>query len=347
MFHRLRHWLAPNLAIDLGTANTLIAVPGEGVVLDEPSVVALQKGSRRVLGQGTAVGKLARQMVGRTPDNITAVRPIQDGVITDFELCEAMLRYFLRKVGRTAPGLRPRVVLPVPAHITPVEKRAVLHSAERAGAGRISLVSTAKAAAIGAGLPISEPLASLICDLGGGTTEVAVLSLGQIVAGRSVRIAGDEMDDAIVEYVRRHFSLKIGATTAEQLKRRIGCAAPLDQERTSEISGLDLVSGVPRKAMITSEEVRAALAEPLESILRCIQSVIEQCQPELVSDLADTGLVASGGGALLPGIEVLLQQRLGISVRVASDPQRTVVRGAAICAEHLDRWRSALEADAA
>jgi len=347
MFHRLRHWLCPDLAIDLGTANTLIAVPGEGVVLDEPSVVALQNGGRRVLGQGTAVGKLARQMLGRTPDNITAVRPIQDGVITDYELCEAMLQYFLRKLGRTAPGFRPRVVLPVPAHITPVERRAVLHSAERAGAGRVTLIPVAKAAAIGAGLPISEPLASLICDLGGGTTEVAVLSLGQIVAGRSVRIAGDEMDDAIVEYVRRHFSLKIGPTTAEHLKIRIGCAAPLDQELTAEVSGLDLVSGVPRKAMITSEEVRLALSDPLESILRCVQTVIEQCAPELVSDLADTGLVVSGGGACLPGIDLFFQQRLGIPARAATDPRRTVVRGAAICAEHLNRWRQGIEAEAA
>jgi len=347
MFRGLRHWLCPDLAIDLGTANTLIAVPGEGVVLDEPSVVALQKGSRRVLGQGTAVGKLARQMLGRTPESITAVRPIQDGVITDYELCEAMLQYFLRKLGRSTPGLRPRVVLPVPAHITPVERRAVLHSVERAGAGHVTLVPVAKAAAIGAGLPISEPLANLICDLGGGTTEVAVLSLGQIVAGRSLRVAGDEMDEAVVEYVRRHYSLKIGSTTAEHLKRRIGCAAPLDQELTAEVSGLDLVSGVPRKAIITSEEVRAALSDPLESILRCVQSVLEQCAPELVSDLADTGLVLSGGGACLPGISLFFQQRLGIPVQVTADPQRTVVRGAAICAEHLDRWRSGIESEAA
>lgn len=347
MWHRLRHWLSPDLAVDLGTANTRIAVPGEGVVLDEPSVVALQKGGRQVLGQGTAVGKLARQMLGRTPDNITAVRPIRDGVITDYELCEAMLHYFLRKVGRRASGLRPRVIIPVPGHITPVERRAVLHSAERAGAGEVMLLPVAQAAALGAGLPFSEPLANLICDLGGGTTEVAVLSLGQIVASRSLRIAGDEMDEAIVEYVRRHYALKIGESTAEQLKLRVGSAAPLDQELTAELSGLDLVSGVPRKAMITSEEVRAALADPLETILRCIQSVIEQCAPELVSDLAETGLVLTGGGAQLPGLELFFRQRLGIPVRVMPEPQRVVVRGAAICAEHLDRWRHALRREAA
>lgn len=347
MFLRLRQWFCPDLAIDLGTANTLVGVPGLGVVLDEPSVVALQKGSRRVLGQGTAVGKLARQMLGRTPDTITAIRPVQDGVITDFELCEAMLRYFLRKCVRNSPGFRPRVVMPIPGSITPVERRALLNSAERAGIGRVFLLPKTKAAAIGAGLPIAEPLANLVCSIGSGTTEVAILSLGQIVAGKSLRLAGDEMDEAVVEYVRRHFSLRIGSQTAEQLKRQIGCAAPRDQELTAEVRGLDLVSGVPRKAMITSEEVRAALGDPLEVILRGVQSVIEHSPAELIADLADTGLVLCGGGALLPGLDVFFQERLGIPVRITADPQRTVIRGAMICAEHLDRWRHTLEADAA
>lgn len=343
MFHQIRRWACPDLAVDLGTANTLVAIPGEGIVLDEPTVVALQKGSRRVLGQGTAVGKLARQMLGRTPDSIITSRPVQDGVITDYELCEAMLRYFLRKVGRRMAGLRPRVVMPVPGSITPVERRALRMSAERAGAGRVYLIADSKAAAIGAGLPISEPLASLICDIGGGTTEIAVLSLGEVVASRSVRVAGDELDEAIVEYVRRNYSLRIGTQSAEQLKMRIGCAAPRDQELTAELRGLDLVSGVPRKAIITSEELRQALAEPLEILLRNVQGVIEHCAPELVSDLADTGMVVTGGGALLPGIELFFQERLGIPVRVPHDPQRITVRGAAICAEHLDRWRDALD----
>lgn len=345
MSHRLLRWLCPDLAVDLGSTNTLVAVPGQGIVLDEPSVVALQKGSRRVLGRGTAVGKLARQMLGRTPDTITAIRPVREGVINDFELCEAMLRYFFRKVGGGGWGLRPRVIIPVPSGITPVERRAVLQSAERAGAGRVYLISEAKAAAIGAGLPISEPLANLICDIGGGTTEIAVLSLGQVVAGRSLRVAGDRMDEAIAEYIRRHFALKIGLQTAEQLKMRIGCAAPLDRELTSEVRGLDLASGVPRKSVITSEEVRAALGEPLEAIVRGLQSVIEQCDPELVADLAETGLVLTGGMALLSGLDLFFQERLGVPVRIAADPQRTVIRGATICAEHLDRWRDALDAD--
>ncbi len=345
MIHRFRHWLCPDLAIDLGTTNTLVGRPGAGVVLDEPSVVAMQKGGRRVLGQGTAVGKLARQMLGRTPDSITAVRPLRDGVITDFELCEAMLRYFLGKAGRNAPGFRPRVVLPVPGGITPVERRALINSLERAGAGRVFLIPQTKATAIGAGLPIAEPLASLVCTIGGGTTEIAVLSLGQIVASRSLRQAGDALDEAIVEYVRRKFSLRMGIQSAEQLKRQIGCAAPREQELTAEVRGLDLISGVPRKALLTSEELRAALAEPLERILRAVQAVIEECPSELIADLADTGLVLGGGGALLPGLDVLFQERLGIPVRVASDPQRVVIHGAMICAEHLDRWRDSLEGE--
>ena len=343
MLHRLKRWLSPDLAIDLGTANTLIALQGAGVVLDEPSVVALQKGTRRVLGRGTAVGKLARQMLGRTPDSITTVKPIQDGAITDFELCEAMLRYFLQKAARSTPGIRPNVVIAVSGGITNVEKRAVFNSAERAGAGRVYLLAESKAASIGAGLPIAEPLASLICDIGGGTTEVAVLSLTEIVAGKSLRIAGDEFDQAIVDYLKQNFSLRIGDQTAEQLKMRIGCAYPLDEERTGEVRGIDAVSGVPRRAIITSEELREAVRGPLESILNGVKSVIEQCDPELVADLSDTGMVLSGGGALLPGLDLFFREQLGIPVRLAADPQRAVVRGAAICVEHLAQWKDSLE----
>ena len=343
MLRRLRQWISPDLAIDLGTANTLVAVQGRGIALDEPSVVALQKGTRRVLGRGTAVGKLAKQMLGRTPDSITAVRPMQDGVITDFELCEAMLRYFIRKALRNAHGLRPRVVIAVPGGITPVEKRAVFNSAERAGAGRVYLIEEAKVAGIGAGLPISEPLASMVCDIGGGTTEVAILSLADIVVSRSIRIAGDELDEAIVEYLKQHFSLRIGTQTAEQIKIEIGSAYPLDQELTTEVRGLDTISGVPRKAIVTSEEVREALRDPIEAIINCVKNVIEQCQPELASDLADTGLVLTGGGALLCRLDTLMTERLGIPVRCAHDPLRTVARGAAICLEHFSQWRDSLD----
>ncbi len=344
MLDRFRRWACPDLAIDLGTVNTLVAVAGDGIVVNEPSVVALQKGTRRVLGQGTAVGKLARQMLGRTPDSIVAARPLQDGVITDFELCEAMLRYFIRKAVRHNRGLRPRVVIAVPAGITPVERRAVFNSAERAGAGRVYVIPEPKAACIGAGLPIAEPMASIICDIGGGTTEVAVMSLADIVAGTSLKVAGDEMDAAIVDYLKRHFSLKIGMQTAEKLKISLGNAYPLEQELTHEVRGLDTISGVPRKAMITSEEIREALLDPLEKIIGGIKNVIEQCDPELVSDLVDNGLVLTGGGALLRGIDALMNEQLGIPVRVIDDPLTTVARGTAICVEHLAKWRDNLDA---
>ncbi len=237
----------PDVGIDLGTANTLVAVQGEGVILDEPSVVALEKGTRKVLGRGTAVGKLARQMLGRTPDSITACRPMKDGVITDFELCESMLRYFLRKAQRSRFGLKPRVVIAVPGSITQVEKRAVFSSAERAGAGRVYLIEESKAAGIGAGLPISEPLASMVCDIGGGTTDVAVFSLGEIVATQSIRVAGDRMDEAIVEYLKQNFSLRIGPQMAEQVKIEVGSAYPLMNELAAEVRGLDTISSIPGK----------------------------------------------------------------------------------------------------
>ena len=343
MLNRLRQWVCPDLAIDLGTANTLVSIQGEGVVLDEPSVVALQKGTRRVLGRGSAVGKLAKQMLGRTPDSITAIRPMQDGVITDFELCEAMLRYFIQKASRQSRGLRPRVIIAVPGGITPVEKRAVFNSAERAGAGSVYLIEESKAAGIGAGLPISEPMASMVCDIGGGTTEVAIMSLADIVVSRSVRVAGDELDEAIVEYMKQHFSLRIGTQTAEQIKIELGSAYPLEQELTSEVCGLDTISGVPRKAVVTSEEIREALREPVEAILNCVKTVIEQCKPELVADIVDNGIVLTGGGAMLRGLDQLMNEQLGIPVRVADDPLTTVARGTSICIEHLAQWRDSLD----
>ena len=339
MWNWMRQRLCPDLAIDLGTANTLVIVQGEGIVLNEPSVVALQKGTRRVLGKGAAVGKLAKQMLGRTPDSITAVRPLKDGVITDFELCEAMLRYFIQKASRHVRGMRPRVIIAVPGGITPVEKRAVFNSAERAGAGRVYLIEESRAAGIGAGLPISEPLASMVCDIGGGTSDVAILSLGEIVVSESVRVAGDEMDAAIVEYMKQHFSLRIGSQTAEQIKLRLGSAFPLEQELTSDIRGLDTISGVPRKAVVTSEEIRDALKAPLEEIVGCVKATIEKCKPELVADIVDTGLVLTGGGAILRGLDRLMHEQLGIPVRVADEPLNTVARGAAICLEHLSQWR--------
>ncbi|MCA8989428.1 MAG: rod shape-determining protein [Planctomycetaceae bacterium] len=341
-FHR---WVSPSLGIDLGTANTLIAVLGGGIVVNEPSVVALARDSRRILGRGTAVGRLARQMLGRTPDTISAVRPLSEGVITDFKLCEAMLKYFVSKALGRRSLWRPQTVIAVPARISPVEKRAVFHSAERAGAGKVYLIEQARAAAIGAGLPIAEPIASMICDLGGGTTEAAVLSLGDIVVSKSSRVAGEQFDQAIVEYLRRQYSLKVGLQTAERVKIDVGSAWRLAEERSLEVRGLDLVSGVPRKAIVTSEEIRSVMTRTLEEIGACLRETIEQCPPELISDLAQTGLVLTGGGAQLPGIEQYLRHYLGIPVRVDDDPTTTAARGTAICLEHLAQWKQVLMSD--
>ena len=261
--------------------------------------MAVQQGTGRILSRGCAVGHLAKQMEGRTPDSISVVRPLSGGVITDFQLCEAMLRYFLRKAQRPGWRLRPRVLVGVPGCITPVEKRAVFNSVHRAGAGQVWIMPEAKAAAIGVGLPIAEPTASMVCDIGGGTTEVAMMSLGDTVAAQSVRTGGDRMDQAIVDYLRRHYSLRIGISAAERLKIDVGSAYPLEEERAVELSGVDTVSGLPRRATVTSEEVRQALGDPLQEIIEAIKAALDHCSPDLAADLVDNGLVLCGGGALL------------------------------------------------
>ena len=331
------------LAIDLGTANTLVGVPGEGVVLDEPSVVAVERGTHRILSGGCAVGHLARQMLGRTPESIDVVHPLREGVITDFELCEAMLRYFIRKARRAAPWSRPRVVIGVPGCITPVEKRAIFNSAQRAGAGEVLLLPEAKAAAIGSGLPIAEPVASMVCDVGGGTTEVAVMSLGEVVSGRSIRVGGDHMDLAVVDYLKHHYSLDVGLSTAEELKIDVGSAYPLAEEQVAEVRGRDAISNLPRRATITSEEVRHALAEPLHEIVAAVKETLNGCGPELAADLVDAGLVLCGGGALLRGLDRFIEQQTGLPARVAPEASTSVARGALICLQDLPKWRSTLE----
>ncbi len=335
--------LSPDLALDLGTANTLVSVAGEGLVVNEPSIVAVEESTRRILSQGCAVGHLAKQMQGRTPDSISVVRPLAAGVITDFELCESMLRYFFRKAQRHGWTLKPRVLVAVPGSITAVEKRALYTSTHRAGARQVLLIPEAKAAAIGAGLPIHEPVASMICDIGGGTTEVAVMSLGDVVASQSVRIGGDAMDQAIADYLRRRYSLRVGLPSAERLRIEIGSAYPLDEELVDEVRGLDAVSGLPRKAVITSEEVREALAEPLERIVDAVKRTVDACHPELASDLVDQGLVLAGGGALLRGMDRFLREQTGLPTRLSPVALEAVARGALICLEDLPQWRSALE----
>jgi rod shape-determining protein MreB len=343
MLPRLFQYFRCDLALDLGTANTLLGVVGEGIVVDEPSVVAVQQGTRRVLCGGSAVGHLARQMEGRTPESIAVVRPLGDGVVADFQLCEAMLRYFLRKAQPPGWRLKPRVLVGVPGRITPVEKRAVFNSVQRAGARQVWLISQAKAAAIGAGLPIAEPLASMVCDIGGGTSEIAVLSLAEIVASQSVRVAGDHMDRAIVDYLRRHYSLRIGLPAAERLRIQIGSAYPLEEELVAEASGLDTASGLPRKATVTSEEIRQALADPLQAIVEAVKAVLDHCSPELAADLMEHGMVLCGGGSLLRRTDRYLSEQTGLPVRLAPQPLLTVAKGLLVCLEHLPQWQSALQ----
>ncbi len=335
--------LGSDLAIDLGTANTLIGVPGEGLVLNEPSVVAIAKDSQRVLAGGCAVGQLARQLLGRTPQSIRVVRPLQDGVIANFELCEAMLRYFFRKARRSRWRTKPRVLVTVPGCITPVEKRAVYNSAHRAGARQVLLISEAKAAAIGVGLPVSEPVACMVCEIGGGTTDVAVFSLGDEVAGQSVRVGGDAMDRAIVDYLKRTYSLRVGISAAEQLRLEIGSAYPLANELAAEVRGIDTAGNMPRKAVITSEELREALADPLRTIVDAVKQTIDDTPIDLASDLVDNGMVLCGGGALVRSMDRFLSERTGVPTRIDEEPLTATARGTLVCLEHADRWRLSLE----
>jgi rod shape-determining protein MreB len=344
---RLMGLFSLDMGIDLGTCNTLVAVRGEGIVLNEPSVVAVRKGTNEVLDtpDGKAVGLAAKEMLGRTPGSITAIRPLKDGVIADFDITQSMLGYFIRKVHGNRSLVHPRVVIAVPSGITAVEKRAVHGSAERAGARRVRLLQEPMAAGIGAGLPIHEPRASMIVDIGGGTTEVAVISLSDVAVCTSIRVAGDDMDDAIMNYMRRTYNLMIGPQTAEVIKIQIGSTAPLPEELKMEVKGRDMISGLPRRAVISSEEVREALKEPVGQIIEAILHTLEQLEPELAADLVDNGMCLAGGGALCAASTSVLGKASGLEVRVADDPLTCVARGTAEYLEHLDEWGGALESD--
>jgi len=327
IFDRLLGLFSNDLAIDLGTANTLVYVKGEGIVCNEPSVVAVQKdnrGSRRVL----AVGAEAKRMLGRTPGNINAIRPLKDGVIADFEITEAMLRYFIQKIHNRKTLVRPRIIICVPFGVTEVEKRAVRESAESAGAREVYLVEEPMAAAIGAGLPITEPAGNMIVDIGGGTTEVAVISLAGIVFSKSIRVGGDKMDEAIVQYVKRKYNLLVGERTAELVKITIGSAYPGDEIQTMEIKGRDLVAGVPKTVEITDEEIRESIVEPINAIVEAVRIGLERTPPELASDIVDKGIVLAGGGALLRNLDTLLREQTGLPVMLADEPLEAVVMGA-------------------
>jgi len=339
----LLSWFSVDMGIDLGTCNTLVCVRGEGIVLNEPSVVAVKKGTNQVLQGGNAVGWVAKEMLGKTPGSITAIRPLKDGVISDFEITESMLGYFIRKVNGNRMFVRPRVVIAVPSGITAVEKRAVLDSAERAGARRVYLVEEPMAAGIGAQLPIVEATASMIVDIGGGTTEVAILSLADIAQCESVRVAGDDMDEAIINHMKKAYNLMIGEQTSERIKIEIGTAAPEGEERSMEVRGRDMISGLPRKTVITSEEIREALQEPLSAIIEIVTRTLERAEPELAADLVDNGIILAGGGALLRGISTVIANATGLDCQVADDPLTCVARGTAIYLDHLEEWKGTME----
>ncbi len=316
-----------DLAIDLGTANTIVYVKNKGIVLNEPSVVAVKKGNR---GESLvlAVGKEAKMMLGRTPGNIEAIRPMKDGVIADFEITETMLRYFIRKVHGRRRLVRPRVVIGVPSGITQVEKRAVRESAESAGVREVYFIEEPMAAAIGAGLPVAEPRASMVVDIGGGTTEVAVISLGGIVYCKSVRVAGDRMDEAIVEYIKRRYKLLIGAETAEYIKMNAGVAVPGDKLLVVEVKGRDLINGIPKVLTMDSDEIREAISEQINTIVETVRIALEQMPPELAADLLDSGIVLAGGGAMLKNLDLLLREQTQLPIFIAEDPLSAVAMGA-------------------
>ncbi len=327
-----------DLAIDLGTANTLIYVKGKGIVSCEPSVVAVQRderGQKKVL----AVGREAKEMLGRTPGSIQAIRPLRDGVIADFEITEAMLRYFIARAHDRRTLVKPRIIICVPFGITEVEKRAVKESAESAGAREVYLIEEPMAAAIGAGLPITEPSGNMIVDIGGGTTEVAVISLAGIVYSQSVRVGGDKMDEAIMAFMKRKYNLAVGEQTAERVKIAIGNAYPMEQVLTMEVKGRDLVAGVPKTVVINSDEVREALQEPLNVIIDAVRLALEKTPPELAADIVDKGIVLTGGGVLLKNLDVLLREETGLPVMVCDDPISAVVLGSGKALDHLELLR--------
>ena len=332
IFDWLYGMFSNDLAIDLGTATTLIYAKGRGIVLSEPSVVAVKKGTNQVL----KVGKEAKEMLGRTPASIVAVRPMKDGVIADFDITEQMIKHFIAEVHNRKTLVRPRVVIGVPSGITQVEKRAIRDAAEQAGAREVYLMEEPMAAAIGAGLPVQEPSGNMIVDIGGGTTEVAVISLSGIVYSQSVRIAGDEMDAAIIQHLKRKYNLLVGERTAEQIKIQIGSAYPFDEPRKLEIKGRDLVDGIPKTITITDSDIREALHDPILAIVDAVKTALERTPPELAADIAEHGIIMAGGGALLHGLDTLLALETHLKVRVADDPITCVVLGTGKVLDELD-----------
>ena len=331
-------FLGRDLAVDLGTANTLVYVRGRGVVLNEPSVVAINT----TTGAIVAVGAEAKRMIGRTPANITAIRPLRDGVIADFETTERMLRYFIQKVHRRRYFTKPRIVVCVPSGITGVEQRAVKDAGYQAGARRVYIIEEPMAAAIGAGMPVHEPVGNMVVDIGGGTTEVAVISMGGIVTSQSIRTGGDRLDQAIVGFVKKEYSLMLGERTAEDIKMAIGSAFPTQDEPVAEIRGRDLVSGLPKTIVVSAQDIRRAMEEPVNSIIDAVKSTLDKCPPELAGDVMDRGIVLTGGGALLGGLDERLRHETGMPIHVADNPLHSVAVGSGKCVEEFEALRQVL-----
>src|SRR6476660_5878757 len=338
MFNGLFGWLSSDIGIDLGTANTLVYVKDQGIVLREPSVVAVQAGTNRVL----AVGDEAKRMLGRTPANIVAVRPLKDGVIADFEVTEAMLRHFITKVHNRKVRVKPRVVIAVPSGITEVEKRAVRESATHAGAREVYLIEEPMAAAIGAGLPVQDPTGNMIVDIGGGTTEVAVISLGGVVTSQSARVGGDELDLAIINFIKKEYSLALGERTAEEVKMALGSAWPLETELHAEIRGRDLVTGLPKTIVTATDEIREALDEPVAAVVDAVKVTLDKTPPELAADIMEQGIVLTGGGALLHGLDARLHAETGMPIVVANNPLHSVAIGSGQCLEECEALKQVL-----
>jgi rod shape-determining protein MreB len=340
MFDGLLAGLSKDMGVDLGTANTLVYVRRQGIVLREPSVVAKRLGDGQVL----AVGEEAKRMIGRTPGDIVATRPLRDGVIADFDTTAAMMAYFIRKAANGRMWIRPRVVVGIPSGSTEVEKRAVIDATLQAGARDAYLIEEPMAAAIGAGLPVSDPIGSMVVDIGGGTTEVAVISLGGVVTSRSIRVAGDELDEAIIQYARRAYNLLIGERSAEEIKIAIGSAFPGREESAVDVRGRDLVSGLPRTVRMTSAEIREAMAEPVQAIVDAVKQTLERTPPELAADIVDRGMILTGGGALLRGLDRLLAEETGMPVSLTDDPMAAVVMGTGRALEELEALKKVLVA---
>src|SRR5918999_1016773 len=331
-------FIGRDMAVDLGTANTLVYVRRKGVLLDEPSVVALNDTTGEVL----AVGHEAKRMIGRTPDHITAIRPLEDGVIADFDATEQMLRFFIQQVHRRRYFAKPRMVICVPSGITPVEQRAVEQAGYQAGARRVYIIEEPMAAAIGAGLPVNEPTGNMVVDIGGGTTEVAVISLGGIVTSQSIRVGGDELDNAIISYVKKEYSLMLGERTAEEIKMAIGSAFPAPDEPHAEIRGRDLVSGLPKTIVVSAEEIRKAIEEPVHSIIDAVKATLDKTPPELASDIMDKGIVLTGGGALLKGLDERLKYETGMPIHLTESPLSCVANGSGRCLEEFEALKRVL-----